>query len=103
MNEILLKIYFFIGGSQTLVAKKNLRIVQKSFYCLRTQRACQFLSFNSNLKRSFHFSLMTTVWNNECNIVLCLLHSLKASTHEVVGTAKELPEKDGIMCIVSGI
>lgn len=45
MNEILLKIYFFTGGSQTLVAKKKkkkLQIVQKSFYCLRTQRACQF-------------------------------------------------------------
>lgn len=44
MNEILLKIYFFTGESQTLVAKKkkNLQIVQKSFYCLRTQRACQF-------------------------------------------------------------
>lgn len=45
--------------------------------------------------------MMTTVWNNEYNIVLCLLHSLKASTHEVVGTTQELPEKDGIMRTVS--
>lgn len=44
--------------------------------------------------------MMTTVWNNECNIVLSLLHSLKASTHEAVGTTKGLLGKDGIMGVI---
>lgn len=45
--------------------------------------------------------MMITVWNNECNIVLCLLHNLKASTHKALGRNEELPEKDKIMCVIS--
>jgi hypothetical protein len=45
--------------------------------------------------------MMTTVWNNECNIVLCLLHNLKASTHEALAQRRAARERQNNACHLS--